>query len=74
MPTRLSSHDITTICRLMWGGRFNAGSEDLANFLGINHRNALYVEIISGLQMGETIVLHPSNDIKDGVSIKPRTQ
>jgi len=40
----------------------------------INHRNALYVEIISGLQMGETIVLHPSNDIKDGVSIKPRTQ
>jgi HlyD family secretion protein len=42
--------------------------------VGINHRNALYVEIISGLQMGETIVLHPSNDIKDGVSIKPRTQ
>ncbi len=40
----------------------------------IGHRNALYVEIEGGVQMGEIIVLHPSNDIKDGVSIKTRPQ
>jgi HlyD family secretion protein len=40
----------------------------------IDHRNASYAEIKNGLQMGETVVLHPSNDIKDGVPLQSRTQ
>ena len=38
----------------------------------VGHRNALEAEIRSGLQEGEQVVLHPSNDIKDGVAVKPR--
>ena len=39
----------------------------------VDHRNVLDAEIKSGLQEGEQVVLHPSNDIKDGVSLKPRS-
>jgi HlyD family secretion protein len=39
----------------------------------VDHRNALDAEIKSGLQEGEQVVLHPSNDIKEGVSLKPRS-
>lgn len=42
----LTADEITTICRLMWGSRFSAESEDLGDFLGINHRNAL--RLLSG--------------------------
>lgn len=38
------------------------------------HRNALDAEIISGLQEGEEVVLHPSNDVTDGVSIQLRSE
>ena len=39
----------------------------------VDHRNVLDAEIKSGLQEGEQVVLHPSNDIKDGISLKPRS-
>jgi HlyD family secretion protein len=38
----------------------------------VGHRNALEAEIKSGLHEGEEVVLHPSNDIKEGVAVKPR--
>lgn len=39
-PRRLTAEEIQTIARLMWGSRFSGGSEELADFLGINHRSA----------------------------------
>ena len=38
----------------------------------VGHRNALEAEIKSGLREGEESILHPSNDIKEGVAVKPR--
>jgi len=37
-------------------------------------RNALEVEITKGLEEGTEVILHPSNDLKDGarVAFRPR--
>jgi HlyD family secretion protein len=40
----------------------------------VGHRNPLEAEILSGLQQGEEVVLHPSNELKDGMRIAPRTR
>lgn len=40
----------------------------------VGYRNALEAEIRSGLQEGEEVVLHPSNDIEEGVAIMPRAR
>jgi len=40
----------------------------------IDHRNALEAEVKSGLMEGETVVLHPSNDVRDGLVLKLRTE
>lgn len=36
----------------------------------IGHRNELEVEILKGLTEGEEVVLHPSNQLKDGMKVK----
>jgi len=38
----------------------------------INHRNTRFAEIIKGLSKGDKVVLHPNNEISDGVSIVER--
>jgi HlyD family secretion protein len=38
----------------------------------VGHRGALDAEITRGIQPGEQVVLHPSNDLKDGVRIASR--
>jgi HlyD family secretion protein len=38
----------------------------------VGHRNALEAEIRNGLDVGQKVILHPSNDIKEGVVVKPR--
>ncbi len=38
----------------------------------VGHRNALEAEIMSGLRENEAVVLHPSNDINEGVAVQPR--
>jgi HlyD family secretion protein len=35
----------------------------------IGHRNPLAVEILGGLNEGETIIVHPSDQIADGVKV-----
>lgn len=37
----------------------------------IGHRTSLAVEILRGLQRGEQIVLHPSNQLAEGVPVNP---
>ncbi len=38
----------------------------------IGHRNSHYGEVLKGLVAGDTVVLHPSDQVTDGVSVKPR--
>ena len=36
----------------------------------IGHRNQTEVEVLKGLQEGEVVILHPSNQFKDGVRVR----
>lgn len=36
----------------------------------IGHRNSFQVEILEGLKAGEQVILHPSNQIQDGVQVE----
>jgi len=38
---RLSPEEVSAAARILWGSRFDAGSEGMSDFLGTNHRNAL---------------------------------
>lgn len=38
----------------------------------IGHRNTHDAEGLGGLSAGDTVILHPSDQVKDGVSVKPR--
>ena len=40
----------------------------------IGHRNETEVEILSGLAQGEDIILHPGNQISDGVRVRRQSQ
>lgn len=40
----------------------------------IGHRNETEVEILSGLAQGEDVILHPSNQISDGVRVRRQSQ
>ncbi len=40
----------------------------------VGHRSAAEAEILTGLTEGEEVVLHPPNEIKDGVRLKRRSQ
>jgi HlyD family secretion protein len=39
----------------------------------LGHRNAHFAEAVGGLSAGDTVVLHPSDQVKDGIGLKPRT-
>jgi HlyD family secretion protein len=38
----------------------------------IGHQNGLEAEVVEGLQEGDTIVIHPSDQIEDGVAVRQR--
>jgi HlyD family secretion protein len=38
----------------------------------VGRRNALTAQVLDGLGAGETVVLHPSNAVRDGVRVRPR--
>jgi HlyD family secretion protein len=38
----------------------------------LGHRNTHDAEVLGGLQAGDTVVLHPSDQVKDGASVAPR--
>jgi HlyD family secretion protein len=37
----------------------------------IGHRSGLAVEVLRGIEPGETVILHPSDQIDDGVHVNP---
>ena len=41
--------------------------------VSVGSRNTLEAEITDGLKDGETILLHPSDQIKDGSTVEERT-
>ncbi|HEX7835979.1 MAG TPA: efflux RND transporter periplasmic adaptor subunit, partial [Kofleriaceae bacterium] len=38
----------------------------------IGHRGRLDVELVSGLPPGAAVILHPTDQIRDGIAIEPR--
>jgi HlyD family secretion protein len=40
----------------------------------INHRNEGYAEVVSGLSEGDMVVLHPSDQVEDGVGVELREE
>jgi HlyD family secretion protein len=40
----------------------------------IGHRNISAAEVLSGLSVGDVVVLHPSDRVVDGVAVTPRPQ
>jgi HlyD family secretion protein len=40
----------------------------------VGRQNGLRAEIVSGLEAGETVVLHPSTDVHDGIEVRQRAE
>lgn len=38
----------------------------------IGHRNASEAEVLGGLQSGKQVILHPTNEVRDGIRVQPR--
>ncbi|HZP19311.1 MAG TPA: HlyD family efflux transporter periplasmic adaptor subunit [Bauldia sp.] len=49
-----------------------ADGKAVATKVNIGHRNIAYAEVITGIGEGDTVVLHPSDRVADGVSIEAR--
>lgn len=41
MAQQMTADEFAAAVRLLWGTRFSAGTEEAAEFLGINHRSIL---------------------------------
>ncbi len=48
------------------------GGDAVLRPVTVGRRNDHYAEITKGLNVGETVILHPSNSIEDGTSVKKR--
>lgn len=38
--------------------------------IGIGHRNQTEAEVLSGITVGEDVILHPSNQLREGVRVR----
>ena len=38
----------------------------------LGHRNGLSAEVLGGLSDGDTVIVHPSDEIAEGVDVVPR--
>ena len=56
----------------LWAVQRDDGSRARRVPVEIGLRNDRVVEILSGLEEGQTIIIHPSNDVEDGVKIRVR--
>ncbi len=55
-----------------WGVFVVEGGRAKRREVQIGHRGALEAEVLKGLQPGERVIRHPSNDITDGTRVKVR--
>ncbi len=42
--------------------------------VAIDHRNSTVAEVVKGLEPGETVILHPSDRVEDGVEVAAREE
>ncbi len=40
--------------------------------VGIGHRNAAYAEVLHGLALGDQVIMHPGDNVADGVTVSAR--
>ncbi|WP_455379822.1 efflux RND transporter periplasmic adaptor subunit, partial [Acidihalobacter prosperus] len=56
------------------GGRWAVfvvnGGRAQQRFVELGHRNGLAAQIIKGLKMGDTVIVHPSSAIQDGSRVR----
>jgi HlyD family secretion protein len=38
----------------------------------IAHQNGRFAEVLEGLQQGETVIIHPGDQVSDGKLVQPR--
>jgi HlyD family secretion protein len=55
----------------VWNVFVAEGGRARRRALEIGHRSGLEVEVLQGIEPGETAILHPSDQIDDGVRVKP---
>lgn len=55
-----------------WAVFVDDGGHARVRAVRIDHRNGLMAEVIEGLSAGETVVMHPSDAVHDGVRIRHR--
>lgn len=48
------------------------GGRAIRKVVQIGHRNQTEVEILQGLTAGQEVILHPSNELKDGIRVRPQ--
>ena len=48
------------------------GGRAVATPVKIDHRNTHFAEVLDGLQAGDVVILHPSDQIEDGVKVEAR--
>lgn len=54
-----------------WSVFVTRGGRAQRRVIEIGHRNQTEVEVIRGIAEGEELILHPSNQIRDGVRVRP---
>ncbi|UCE89194.1 MAG: HlyD family efflux transporter periplasmic adaptor subunit [Pseudomonadota bacterium] len=55
-----------------WAVFVDDGGHARARTVRINHRNGLMAEVLEGITEGETVVVHPSDAVRNGVRIRQR--
>jgi HlyD family secretion protein len=40
--------------------------------IAIGHRNGMFAEVLDGLTAGDFVILHPSDQVRDGIAVAPR--
>jgi HlyD family secretion protein len=55
-----------------WSVFVVAGGEATRRVVSVGHRNASAAQVLDGLAAGERVILHPPNDVSDGVRVTER--
>jgi HlyD family secretion protein len=54
-----------------WGVFVTQGGRAHERAIEIGHRNQIEAEVARGIAEGEEVILHPSNQIRNGVRVRP---
>lgn len=54
-----------------WSTFVNQGGRAHLRAIEIGHRNQTEIEVIRGIREGEEVILHPSNQVREGVRVRP---